>query len=614
MRGRTLALLLGCALAATPALAAKTVVRTQDDLPRYSYPVPGTASALLTADDAAFAAWAAPVRHDLERTLASYDVQDHAALRELLATELALQMLAGENQAALATVAKIRALEDKPDAKLLSGLRAEAVLKARIATGQASGPAFTAAYAKTYADSLKGLPWAVVGNRVKEAKSSAQIISADLIAGSVKAEIEPAVAKTHQIGDQLAASLISARLALKTVVPVKAATAQLLGQVVAANTVVKPDIWAPREVTLTAADRLTPVVVGIWDSGSDLSLIPAQTYTDPRPKAGAPYGPHGLAFDLEARPTTGILFPLDADRTAQYPQMLGDLKGFSDLQQSIDSPEADALKAKIAALKPDQVPAFFETLNFFGNYVHGTHVMGLAARGNPAARLAVARITFDWHNVPQLPTEELVRRSAASYRSYVDWFRGHGVRVVNMSWGGTPTDYEHALELNGVGKDAAERKAMARHLFEIDRDGLRAALASAPDILFVCAAGNSDANTGFDESIPSSFELANLLVVGAVDQAGDEASFTSYGKNVVVDANGYQVDSLVPGGGRLQLSGTSMASPNTANLAAKLIALDPKLTPAATIRLIVGGAKTSADGRRHNIDPKASVALLRARG
>lgn len=75
------------------------------------------------------------------------------------------------------------------------------------------------------------------------------------------------------------------------------------------------------------------------------------------------------------------------------------------------------------------------------------------------------------------------------------------------------------------------------------------------------------------------FDLPNLLVVGAVDQAGDETSFTSYGKTVAVDADGYHVPSYVPGGETVQLSGTSMASPNTANLASKLLALDSKLTP-----------------------------------
>ena len=258
------------------------------------------------------------------------------------------------------------------------------------------------------------------------------------------------------------------------------------------------------------------------------------------------------------------------------------------------------------------MPAFLENLELYSIYVHGTHVAGIASRGDPAARLALGRITFDWHNVPLKPTEELVQRGASDYAVYVKWFRDHGVRVVNMSWGGTPQDYETALEKNGVGKDAAERKEMARHFFDEDSAGLKAALKSAPDILFICAAGNSDANSGFNETEPAEFRLPNLLTVGAVDQAGDETSFTSYGDTVLVDADGYQVDSTVPGGARLELSGTSMASPNTVNLAAKLLALDPKLAPPQVIKLIVDGATPSADGRRHNIDPKHSVALLQA--
>jgi hypothetical protein len=181
-----------------------------------------------------------------------------------------------------------------------------------------------------------------------------------------------------------------------------------------------------------------------------------------------------------------------------------------------------------------------------------------------------------------------------------------------MSWGGGPEDYETALEKNGIGKDAAERKAIATKLFTIERNGLYHAIQSAPGILFICAAGNADSNSSFNEMIPSSFKLPNLLTVGAVDQAGDEASFTSYGDTVLVDADGYQVESVLPGGYKVRFSGTSMASPNTVNLAAKLIALDPELTPVQTIHLIVAGATTSKDGRRHNIDEKQSVDLLHA--
>lgn len=594
------------------AAAAKKVVRTQDDLPRFTYPVNGTATALLTAEDVTFNAFAATVLADIDATLAGYDIEDRGTLRGLLSTRMQIQMLAGRDAEALATLDQIKALEDKPDAKLLSGVRTRAMLEAEAEAKSKDGAAYEAAYGRDYAAMLKPLPWGMVGNRIKEGKASAQIISASLLEGQAQADIEPAVAKSHAIGNELAWTLINLRFNRQRVVPVKATTYRVLAAEVAAKDVKKPDIWAARDVTLTEADKLTPVTVAIWDSGSDLPLFPGRAYTDPHP---APqFDPHGLAFDLEGYPAHGYLMPLTPEQLAAYPGERSDLKGLSDLQLSIDSPEASALKAKFAALKPDEVPAFYERLSLFGNYVHGTHVAGIAARGNPAIRLAAARITFDWHNVPLKPTEELVRRGAAAYPVYVGWFKAHGVRVVNMSWGGSPTGYEDALEKNGVGKDAAERKTMARHFFEIDRDALYAAIKSAPDVLFICAAGNADANSGFDESIPAAFKLPNLLTVGAVDQAGDEASFTSYGDTVLVDANGYQVESSFPGGTAVRLSGTSMASPNTVNLAAKLLALDPKLTPTQVIHLIVAGATPSADGRRHNIDPKRSVEMLRAGG
>lgn len=81
---------------------------------------------------------------------------------------------------------------------------------------------------------------------------------------------------------------------------------------------------------------------------------------------------------------------------------------------------------------------------------------------------------------------------------------------------------------------------------------------------------------------------------------------------MVVDADGYNVESYVPGGAKLRLSGTSMASPNVVNLAAKLFALNPALTPAQVIELIRQGATTSEDGRHHLIDEKRSLALMQA--
>lgn len=600
-------LLCACAVAAS-AQTPKKIVKSEADLPRFSYPVSGTASGLLEADDATFNAFAAKVRADVDSVLEHYDIEDHATSRSLLGVRLSLQIIADDQVGAKQTLATLSDLEDKPDAKLLSGLQTRAMFAAEDSTGKSFGPEYEAAYEKNYAEALQRLPWNVVGNSVKETKSNAEIVSLQLIEGLAKAKMDPAVEKTHALGNELAWTLINYRALIKRQLPLKAATVAVLTKDVAANNVEKPDIWAARDVTLTSADKLTPINVAIWDSGSDLSLFPGRVYSVPHPAPGA--DPHSIAFDLKGLPTHGYLLPLNAEQKEKYPSMLDELKGFSDLTLSIDSPEASALKKKLSSMPAAQVPAFLENLEFYGIYSHGTHVAGIAARGNPAIRLAVVRETFDWHNVPLAPSEELSKRAAADHKTAAAWFRANHIRVVNMSWGGTPKDVETALEKNGMGKDPADRKAMAARLFAIERDGLYEAMKSAPEILFICAAGNANSDSSFNEDMPASFKLPNMLAVGAVDQAGDEASFTSYGPTVRVDADGYEVESTVPGGAKLRMSGTSMASPNAVNLAAKLIALNPKLTPEQTIQLMINGATASADGRRHNLNPKRSIELL----
>ena len=98
-----------------------------------------------------------------------------------------------------------------------------------------------------------------------------------------------------------------------------------------------------------------------------------------------------------------------------------------------------------------------------------------------------------------------------------------------------------------------------------------------------------------------------------MDQAGEQTSFTSFG-NSDVYSNGFEVESPVPGGDLMKLSGTSMAAPNVTNLAAKLWATHPKLSVAQVKSFIVQGAedKKSGDKTIKLMNPKASLALASA--
>jgi subtilisin family serine protease len=386
-------------------------------------------------------------------------------------------------------------------------------------------------------------------------------------------------------------------------IPLKDTLDEALSTYLSAHAKEKKDIWAARDVTLEPGQKYQPVNVAVWDSGVDLAVFPGRVLKD---SAGQPAV---LAYDIESRKTTGNLYPLNAAQAGRFSEAKKELKGLSDLQANVESPESSELKQALSKLKPDQVKPFLEELDLFSVYSHGTHVAGILTAGNPYARLVVGRITFDWKTIPDpCPSRALTERAAAASQDYVDFFKRNQVRVVNMSWGGSVQEYEDGMEKCGIGKDIQERKSTAREWFEIEKSGLERALLSAPEILFVASAGNSNGDSSFSEVIPAGLKVPNLLTVGAVDKAGDEASFTSYGPTVVVDANGFEVESYIPGGDRLKMSGTSMSSPNVANLAAKILVVNPKLTPPQVIGIIRQTAEKTADGRRNLIDPKKAVA------
>lgn len=99
-------------------------------------------------------------------------------------------------------------------------------------------------------------------------------------------------------------------------------------------------------------------------------------------------------------------------------------------------------------------------------------------------------------------------------------------------------------------------------------------------VLVVAAAGNESSNIDRTLVYPASYESENLLVVSASTSSGGLAYFSNYGiKNSDVVAPGSSIYSTTPGNRYSNMSGTSMASPNTAGVAAQILAMNPQLTP-----------------------------------
>ncbi|MEP7207843.1 MAG: S8 family serine peptidase [Casimicrobiaceae bacterium] len=605
MISRIFVLLLALLFAGGATAQAKKRIDKAADLPRFSYQLDGRVEDMIRDDDR-FKPFAAQVRRDLESVLAQYDIEDRATQRQILGELAQLDLIEGNDAAALARLEAIKALEEKPADKLLSGTIARAVV-AGVRTGAPPGSeAYQAAARKSIETALATMPYEVIANEAKEAKASAELLGEGRLIGYLREVLQPSVDKNGSLSSDLAPSLVRIKYAARFLVPLKPVLVAGWSGYLAAHAVDKPDIWQARGVTLPRGGNYAPVTVAVWDSGVDTKLFPGNLA---RVDGDTPV----IAFDRFAAPARGDLQPIPDGLKTKLPALKKQLKGFSDLQSNIDSPEASAIKAYISNLKPDAYKAFVEDIGLVSNWMHGTHVAGIVVAGNPYARLVVGRIEFDWHLIPDpCPSRELTLKDARNAQSYVDFFKKNGVRVVNMSWGGSVKDTENGLELCNIGKTPAERKAIAREYFDLQKDALSRAFASAPDILFVTAAGNSNEDASFAEFIPAGIVLPNLMTVGAVDKAGDEASFTSYGPTVQVHANGYQVESVIPGGEKLAESGTSMASPQVVNLAAKILAVNPKLKPGQVIALIRDNADKTADGRRTLIDPVKTLARAKA--
>jgi hypothetical protein len=474
---------------------AKIKITKLSDLPPREYSVPEKPSTLVE-NKAAVMVLAAEIERDVKADLEKYDIQDQTAVRRMYSTLLEIAMLRGDYAVARELVLKVRSMQDKPAQKLTSGIISESLIKAH----ENPGSDFHGALRANLDTALHTLPYQEVQDVIKGTKGSAEIMSKNLVIGSMASSMDAAAA-SGKLSQDMAIGVVSAANALQHFIPNKDVIAAAYTAFLDANkTAQKPEIWEAREVTLDGSQKTTPVVVGIWDSGTDVGIFKDGLFTNAKEiadnkkdddKNGFADDVHGIGWTLHSDYTTDLLYPIK-DTLSDPDKYKGDLKGITDLQANLDSPEATALKTKLAGLPQAEVKPFLEGLTQYSQYAHGTHVSGIAIRGNQAARILVSRITFDYRAIPEKPTIEQAKKDAEAMIKTVDYFKGNGVRVVNMSWGGDLRSIETALEQNGAGGTPEERRALAREMYDIGYKALYDAVQKAPEILFVIAAGNSN--------------------------------------------------------------------------------------------------------------------------
>ena len=175
--------------------------------------------------------------------------------------------------------------------------------------------------------------------------------------------------------------------------------------------------------------------------------------------------------------------------------------------------------------------------------VHGTHVSGIAA-GVINNKIGIAGTANNGLILPvKIGYDDPNKRNLANSYDGLLYAALMGAKVINCSWGSE--GYSHA-----------------------EKEAVKEALTYGPVI--VAAAGNSGSDT---EDFPSSYE--GILSVSSLYPDMQAAGYTNYNYSVDIAAEGSFVMSTLPGNNYGTLSGTSMASPVVAGVAAMVKTTHP---------------------------------------
>jgi subtilisin family serine protease len=208
---------------------------------------------------------------------------------------------------------------------------------------------------------------------------------------------------------------------------------------------------------------------------------------------------------------------------------------------------------------------------------HGTHVAGIiAAVRQGSAGIEGIATSVRIMAIRAVPDgDERDKDIANAIRYAVD----QGASVINMSFGKSYSPFKTAVD------DAVK-------------------YADAHGVLMVHAAGNDGADNDTSNNFPTPFYLGggraqNWIEVGASSWKGGDSlvtGFSNYGRQRVdVFAPGEDILSTIQGGGYERDSGTSMASPVVAGLAALIMAYYPDLTAADVKRIIMQSSTRYTD-------------------
>lgn len=176
-----------------------------------------------------------------------------------------------------------------------------------------------------------------------------------------------------------------------------------------------------------------------------------------------------------------------------------------------------------------------------------------------------------------------------------------GVRVLDCAGSGSNADVIAGVDwvaANAVHPAVANMSLGGGSSTALD-NAVQAAIDSG--VTFAVAAGNSDS----DACVGSPNRVADALTVASSTSTDARSSFSSWGSCIDIFAPGSSITSTWNDGGTNTISGTSMASPHVAGVAALYLQDNPSATPAAVNAAVVANGVSGVIS-----DPNGSVNLL----
>lgn len=247
---------------------------------------------------------------------------------------------------------------------------------------------------------------------------------------------------------------------------------------------------------------------------------------------------------------------------------------------------------------------FIQSLETFGNFVHGTHVTGISTSGNPNARAipikmiatkppqqsyAPLRRPLDGNNdiMIEFYLQMAANNNLQLVQKTAEYANTKGARVGNCSFGASMAEIKPAVKNmltqidDGKAPSDADVTKWSLYLLKQLIDGTKQVTDAAPNMLFVIAAGNDGTDNDSTPTWPANGKEDNTIAVAATLGTASLATFSNYGATMVeVAAPGVAIKSTIPGDQYLPLSGTSMAAPFVTDVAGLIADANAALTPA----------------------------------